>query len=142
MKLVIFDLDQTLVNFLSVHEKVTRRLFKRFFNKELRCHRFESCTACYFIDVVEEIESVIVSYWPLLRGHISKYVHGFVLAASGRTYPITKLCVSYPCTTILLSCRITFSLSLLILCTAPRCQRGTRGTQLARWRSQTACQNW
>ena len=35
MKLVIFDLDQTLVNFLSVHDKVTRRLFKRFFNVDI-----------------------------------------------------------------------------------------------------------
>ncbi len=32
MKLVIFDLDQTLVDFLSVHNEVTRRLFKRLFN--------------------------------------------------------------------------------------------------------------
>jgi len=45
MKLIIFDLNQTLVDFLSVHDEVTRRLFKMFFNKELWCHRFESCTA-------------------------------------------------------------------------------------------------
>ncbi len=36
MKLIIFDLDQTLVNFLSVHDEVTRRLFKRFFNVDIR----------------------------------------------------------------------------------------------------------
>jgi phosphoglycolate phosphatase len=36
MKLVIFDLDQTLVDFLSVHEETTRKLFKRFFNVEAR----------------------------------------------------------------------------------------------------------
>jgi beta-phosphoglucomutase-like phosphatase (HAD superfamily) len=36
MKLVIFDLDQTLVDFLSVHNEVTRRLFKRFFNVAIR----------------------------------------------------------------------------------------------------------
>ena len=36
MKLIIFDLDQTLVDFLSVHEEAARRLFKRFFNVEAR----------------------------------------------------------------------------------------------------------
>jgi phosphoglycolate phosphatase len=36
MKLIIFDLDQTLVDFLSVHEEATRRLFKRFFDVEAR----------------------------------------------------------------------------------------------------------
>jgi len=36
MKLIIFDLDQTLVDFLSVHEEATRRLFRRFFNVDAR----------------------------------------------------------------------------------------------------------
>ena len=36
MKLIIFDLDQTLVDFLSVHDEVTRRLFKRLFNLDVR----------------------------------------------------------------------------------------------------------
>ncbi len=36
MKLIIFDLDQTLVDFLSVHDEVTRRLFKRLFNVDVR----------------------------------------------------------------------------------------------------------
>jgi phosphoglycolate phosphatase-like HAD superfamily hydrolase len=36
MKLIIFDLDQTLVDFLSVHDEVTRRLFKRFFHVDAR----------------------------------------------------------------------------------------------------------
>jgi phosphoglycolate phosphatase len=36
MKLVIFDLDQTLVDFLSVHQEATRRLFKQFFNVDAR----------------------------------------------------------------------------------------------------------
>jgi phosphoglycolate phosphatase len=36
VKLIIFDLDQTLVDFLSVHEEATRRLFKRFFDVEAR----------------------------------------------------------------------------------------------------------
>jgi phosphoglycolate phosphatase-like HAD superfamily hydrolase len=36
MKLIIFDLDQTLVDFLSVHDEVTRRLFKKFFNVDAR----------------------------------------------------------------------------------------------------------
>ena len=36
MKLIIFDLDQTLVNFLSVHDEVTQRLFKEFFNVNAR----------------------------------------------------------------------------------------------------------
>lgn len=36
MKLVIFDLDQTLVDFLSVHDEVTRKLFKRLFNVDAR----------------------------------------------------------------------------------------------------------
>jgi len=36
MKLIIFDLDQTLVDFLSVHDEATRRLFKRFFNVNTR----------------------------------------------------------------------------------------------------------
>jgi phosphoglycolate phosphatase len=36
MKLIIFDLDQTLVDFLSVHDEVTRRLFKRFFKVDVR----------------------------------------------------------------------------------------------------------
>jgi phosphoglycolate phosphatase len=36
MKLIIFDLDQTLVDFLSVHDEVTRRLFKRLFNVDAR----------------------------------------------------------------------------------------------------------
>jgi phosphoglycolate phosphatase len=36
MKLIIFDLDQTLVNFLSVHGEATRRLFRRFFNVDAR----------------------------------------------------------------------------------------------------------
>ncbi len=36
MKLVIFDLDQTLVDFLSVHDEATRGLFKRFFSVDAR----------------------------------------------------------------------------------------------------------
>lgn len=36
MKLVIFDLDQTLVDFLSVHEEATQRLFSKFFNVDAR----------------------------------------------------------------------------------------------------------
>lgn len=36
MKLIIFDLDQTLVDFLSVHEEATRRLFKEFFDVDAR----------------------------------------------------------------------------------------------------------
>ncbi|MDP2730955.1 MAG: HAD family hydrolase [Dehalococcoidales bacterium] len=36
MKLIIFDLDQTLVDFISVHDEVTRRLFKEFFDIEPR----------------------------------------------------------------------------------------------------------
>jgi phosphoglycolate phosphatase len=36
VKLIIFDLDQTLVDFLSVHDKVARKLFKRLFNVDTR----------------------------------------------------------------------------------------------------------
>jgi phosphoglycolate phosphatase len=36
VKLIIFDLDQTLVDFISVHNEVTRRLFKKFFNTDTR----------------------------------------------------------------------------------------------------------
>jgi phosphoglycolate phosphatase-like HAD superfamily hydrolase len=36
MKLIIFDLDQTLVDFIPVHDEVTRRVFKRFFNVDVR----------------------------------------------------------------------------------------------------------
>ena len=36
MKLVIFDLDQTLVDFISVHDEATRELFQRFFGVEAR----------------------------------------------------------------------------------------------------------
>ena len=36
MKLIIFDLDQTLVDFLSVHDEATRRVFKKFFNVDAR----------------------------------------------------------------------------------------------------------
>jgi len=32
MKLVIFDMDQTLVDFISVHQQTTRQIFKQFFN--------------------------------------------------------------------------------------------------------------
>jgi phosphoglycolate phosphatase len=32
MKIIIFDLDQTLVDFISVHNEVTQKLFKKFFN--------------------------------------------------------------------------------------------------------------
>ena len=36
MKLVIFDLDQTLVDFISVHDEAARELFQRFFGVEAR----------------------------------------------------------------------------------------------------------
>ena len=36
MKLVIFDLDQTLVDFISVHDQATQELFKRFFGVDAR----------------------------------------------------------------------------------------------------------
>ena len=36
MKLVIFDLDQTLVDFISVHDEAVRELFQRFFGVEAR----------------------------------------------------------------------------------------------------------
>ena len=36
MKLIIFDLDQTLVDFISVHNEVAQRLFKRFFDVNVR----------------------------------------------------------------------------------------------------------
>jgi phosphoglycolate phosphatase len=32
MKLIIFDLDQTLVDLIAVHDEVTRRLFRQYFN--------------------------------------------------------------------------------------------------------------
>ena len=36
MKLVIFDLDQTLVDFKDVHDKATRILFNKFFGVDAR----------------------------------------------------------------------------------------------------------
>jgi phosphoglycolate phosphatase len=36
MKLIIFDLDQTLVDFLSFHDEAVRRLFKKFFGVDAR----------------------------------------------------------------------------------------------------------
>jgi len=36
MKLIIFDLDQTLVDFLSVHDEATGKLFKKFFKVDAR----------------------------------------------------------------------------------------------------------
>jgi len=36
MKLVIFDLDQTLVDFISVHDEATLRLFRQFFGVDAR----------------------------------------------------------------------------------------------------------
>ncbi len=36
MKLIIFDLDQTLVDFIPVHNEVTRRLFKKLFKVDAR----------------------------------------------------------------------------------------------------------
>ena len=36
MKLIIFDLDQTLVDFLPVHDEVTRKLFRKFFHVDAR----------------------------------------------------------------------------------------------------------
>jgi phosphoglycolate phosphatase-like HAD superfamily hydrolase len=36
MKLIIFDLDQTLVDFISVHDEVTKSLFKDFFNIDVK----------------------------------------------------------------------------------------------------------
>ena len=36
MKLIIFDLDQTLVDFISVHNEATQKLFKKVFNIEAK----------------------------------------------------------------------------------------------------------
>lgn len=36
MRLIIFDLDQTLVDFLPVHDEATRLLFRRFFDVDVR----------------------------------------------------------------------------------------------------------
>jgi phosphoglycolate phosphatase len=36
MKLIIFDMDQTLVDFLSVHDEATRKVFLKYFNVEAR----------------------------------------------------------------------------------------------------------
>lgn len=36
MKLVIFDLDQTLVDFISIHDEVTQKLFRRYFSVDAR----------------------------------------------------------------------------------------------------------
>jgi phosphoglycolate phosphatase len=36
VKLIIFDLDQTLVDFISVHDEATRELFNRFFGVDAR----------------------------------------------------------------------------------------------------------
>ncbi|MBI4302951.1 MAG: HAD family hydrolase [Chloroflexi bacterium] len=36
MKLIIFDMDQTLVDFIPVHDEVARRLFRKFFDVEAR----------------------------------------------------------------------------------------------------------
>ena len=36
MKLVIFDLDQTLVDFIPTHDEVTRNLFRRYFGVDAR----------------------------------------------------------------------------------------------------------
>jgi phosphoglycolate phosphatase-like HAD superfamily hydrolase len=36
VKLIIFDMDQTLVDFISVHDDATRELFKRFFDVDTR----------------------------------------------------------------------------------------------------------
>jgi phosphoglycolate phosphatase len=36
MKLVIFDMDQTLIEFIDVHDEAARQLFKKFFNVDAR----------------------------------------------------------------------------------------------------------
>ncbi len=36
MKLIIFDLDQTLVDFISIHDEVTQKLFRKFFGVDAR----------------------------------------------------------------------------------------------------------
>lgn len=36
MKLIIFDLDQTLVDFIEVHDRVTQNLFKKLFNVDAK----------------------------------------------------------------------------------------------------------
>jgi phosphoglycolate phosphatase len=41
MKLIIFDLDQTLVNFIAVHDEVMRKLFKKFFGVDARLTEME-----------------------------------------------------------------------------------------------------
>jgi phosphoglycolate phosphatase len=41
MKLVIFDMDQTLVEVIDVHDEATRRVFKSFFNVEARLNEMD-----------------------------------------------------------------------------------------------------
>jgi beta-phosphoglucomutase-like phosphatase (HAD superfamily) len=36
VKLIVFDLDQTLVDFISVHDEVTQKLFRDFFGVDAR----------------------------------------------------------------------------------------------------------
>ena len=36
IKLVISDLDQTLVDFISIHDEVTQKLFRRYFSVDAR----------------------------------------------------------------------------------------------------------
>jgi phosphoglycolate phosphatase len=41
MKLIIFDMDQTLVEVIHVHDEATRRVFKAFFNVETRLTKID-----------------------------------------------------------------------------------------------------
>ena len=41
MKLIIFDLDQTLVDFIQLHDEVTNKLFQKFFNVDARLTEIE-----------------------------------------------------------------------------------------------------
>src|SRR4030042_537665 len=41
MKLIIFDLDQTLVDFLPVHDEATHKLFKKIFDVDARLYEVD-----------------------------------------------------------------------------------------------------
>jgi phosphoglycolate phosphatase len=98
MKLVIFDMDQTLVEVIDIHDEATRRVFKTFFNVEARLTEIDyagrSLTESFRVlagsrgiaesEVCERLPQMLEAYDRAFSASLPADASGFVLPGVAR----------------------------------------------------------
>lgn len=94
MKLIVFDMDQTLVNFVPVQAEAVRQTFVRFFNVEANLHEID-WDGKGMMDTFAELARVNnvpedlyqLNKWQVREGYIDAFVSNFPLNAADCILP-------------------------------------------------------